>query len=191
MIRFAAIPPPTASRIAAGSAPSFEPSTSASASPPKITATSTWLQAFAICPAPAAPTWVTREPSTSKTGRARSTAGGLAADHDRERPLAGADVATGDRRVEEVDAARRRRPASSRASAGETVLMSTTSEPGRAAAIAPSGPPSTSRTAASSLTIEITTSASAATAAGPSAARAPASPAPPAAPALRFQATTS
>ena len=108
MIRLAAIPPPTASRIAAGSAPSFEPSTSASARPPKITATSTWLQAFATCPAPASPTWVTREPSTSKTGRARSTSAALAADHDRERPVAGADVAAGDRRVEEADAARRR-----------------------------------------------------------------------------------
>ena len=54
----------------------------------------------------------------------------VAADHDRERAVDGADLAAADRRVEQRRAARRCIAASRRAVAGEIVLMSTMIAPG-------------------------------------------------------------
>ena len=71
-----------------------------------MTATRTWLQALTAWPVPAGPRWTTREPSTEKTPSGALRSAALAADHDRERPVPGADVAAADRRVEEGRPAR-------------------------------------------------------------------------------------
>ena len=63
--------------------------------------------------------------------------------------------------------------ATDRIVSGSTVLMSTATEPGRRPAATPSGPSYSSRTAASSATIEMTTSARDAASAGVAATLAP------------------
>ena len=85
------------------------------------------------CRARASPTWNSARPSGSSTGRTRSTASVVAADHEHEHPALGPDGSTGQGRLDEVvaRAGRAGRPAS-RTDAGLLVDRSTRIDPGAA-----------------------------------------------------------
>ena len=73
-----------------GSIPSATAIAQASASAAIVVPAIRLLQSFAVWPAPWPPTRTTRRPSSSKSGRARSNALGLTADHDRQRRVGSA-----------------------------------------------------------------------------------------------------
>ena len=105
-IQLAPLPPAIASRTLSRSAPAFAASARPSAIPSAITEPIRLFASFAISPWPIGPTWTGR-PSVSSTGRQRAYAAVVAPDHDRQRAGPRRDRAAADRRVEDVDAARR------------------------------------------------------------------------------------
>ena len=126
--------------IRAGSTPALAARTSASETASMTTATTTWLQTLATWPAPEGPTWTIVFPSAWSTGCARSKAASLPptmiesvpAIAPLSPPLTGASSISAP--------APSASAASSRATRGAIELMSMASQPGRAAASAPSGP---------------------------------------------------
>jgi hypothetical protein len=135
-----------------------------------------WLHTLHNCPAPASPMRMTRSglPIASRIGFTSSNAAASPPDHDGERRVDRADFAAADRRVEHRRAARPRRSASRRATAGEMLLMSMTIVPGWMAVRMPSGPSSTFSTSGESGSIVMMRVAWRATSAGEDARVAPA-----------------
>ena len=107
MTLFAARPPDSTSMIVAGSTPAFDPRTSASLTASIVSATTTWLHALTTWPAADRPDvhdrLAERLEERLRTGEVLLGAAG----HDRQRRLAGADVAAAHRRVDPADAAAR------------------------------------------------------------------------------------
>ena len=159
----AAQPPSMASRTSAGSTPEPSAIASASATAPIVATTMSWLQAFATAPAPTAPQCTTRDPSVSSTGPARWNAAGSPPAIIDKVPSAAAcgPPETGTSRYA-IPAAAIAAPAAM-ASAGDSVDVSTTVSPSRAAATTPAGPSRTVRTAAASGRLRTMTSAASAT----------------------------
>ena len=146
--------PTIASRANAGSRPARWPAPRASAVAAAMTATSRLLTSLATRPSPTGPQWMRRagSPMASRAGAARSSAPGVAAAHDGQRPGLGPRLA----RRSPGSRGRRRRAraqsaASSRATDGAIVLISTSTGGGAAAA---SSPATTSRTSCESVTQE-------------------------------------
>jgi hypothetical protein len=137
-----------------------------------VPATTSWLAALTVCPAPAGPTWTIVVPSASSTGWAAATSSS-------DPPTMMESVpSTAPRSPPETGASSTRKPsaatAMARAVCGLIVLMSMTSVPGAALARTPSGPSSTDSTSGESGSIVITASAPATASATLPAARPPA-----------------
>ena len=105
-MREAANPPISASRTFAGSAPAFFAKVSASATASMVRPTMIWLATLAVWPSPTPPMRVMFLPIFSNSGFARSNTVGLAADHDGQRGVLGADFAARHRGIEIVAAQR-------------------------------------------------------------------------------------
>ena len=117
-----------------GSTPALEPSTSASLTAAIVSATTTWLQALTTCPAPVLADVDDRLAEHLEQRLRALEVGVVAADHDRQRALLGADVAAADRGVEHGDAALGARPrATAIDTVGWIVLMSISRSPLRRA----------------------------------------------------------
>ncbi len=133
-----------------------------------------WLQAFAICPAPTGPRWITREAIASSTGRARSTAEASPPTITERLPAAAAIVPPDTGASRYATSRRASSAATWRARPGSIVEVSRTTRPGRPPVAMPSGPSVTLSTAAASGSDSTTTSTSDASAATDAARRAPA-----------------
>ena len=161
--------------------------TSASASADACTPQTKLLISFMRAPLPTGPRWTTSRPSTASSGRAASTVAASPPARNSSSPPAACT------RLPVTGASRKRQPrsiavsASRSVQAGESVLDSIRSAPGRAAASAPSGPIHTARDASSSATMLRMTSAPAAASRGVAARTAPSASSACARSGLRFQ----
>ena len=173
-IRLAANPPSSASRTRPGSMPLSSASVSASPTSSIVPSTMSWLHAFAICPAPTGPRWITREAIASRTGRARARAAASPPAITDRLPAAAATVPPDTGASRYATSRRASSAATWRARPGSIVEVSRTTRPGRPPVAMPSGPSVTLSTAAASGRDSTTTSTSEASAATDAARRAPA-----------------
>ena len=171
--RLPANPPSRASRISDGSTPLRRARRTASATPSIVAPITTWLQALTTCPAPLEPTRTTFFPIASSTGSARSkwpaSPPTMMLSVPSIAPFSPPDTGASSRPTP-LSA---NRPAISRVTSGEMVLMSMTIVPSAAPWITPFSPSSTSRTSGVSETLVTTNSQPAASSAAESQATAP------------------
>ena len=170
--------------------PAFSASRTASLKASICTARPRFVATFIVFASPSSPTWVIAVPIASRNGRTRSSAPASPPTMNEAWPCSTVIVLPETGTSSSAAPRAATGAASSRTTAGDTVLMSTSTALAARPAITPSAPSATARSAASSVTIVKTASAPSAAARGDFASVSPAPTSSRALSGVRFQPLT-